>query len=182
MVATKPMTAADLWDLARDQTDRLELIDGELVRMAAVGGRHARVGSRLDRRLGVHVEARHLGEMYVECGFQLFDDAETVTVPDFAFIRADRVPTGDDEIGYLRIVPQFVAEVVSPSNTAEHVTKKVALYLAVGVTLVWVLRPVPRTVTVYRPGAEPVTFGPDDTLDGGDLFPEFSILVSDLFG
>src|SRR3989442_932389 len=98
MVTTKTLTADDLWELNRNQNDRLELIRGELVRMPATGGRHGRVGSRLDRRLGGFVETHKLGEVYVDTGFRCFPGEDTVIAPDFAFIRTERVPAGEDEV------------------------------------------------------------------------------------
>ena len=54
-------------------------------------------------------------------------------------------------------------------------------YLACGVSLVWILEPGFRTVTVYRPDAEPVLFNRTQTLSADPVLPGFSCPVSDLF-
>lgn len=59
---------------------------------------------------------------------------------------------------------------------------KVRDYLAAGTRLVWVIDPHRRTVTVYRPGADPRVLRPDDLLDGGDILPSFTVPVRRLVG
>jgi Uma2 family endonuclease len=181
MVTTKPLTADDLWEINRDRNDRLELIRGELVRMPATGGRHGRLGSRLDRRLGGHVETHQLGEVYLDTGFRCFPGENTVIAPDFAFIRADRVPAGDEEVKFLNVVPDLVVEIISPSNTPSLVTTKIGLYLEVGVSIIWALEPGYQSVTVHQRNRGPLILGGDDVLDGGDVIPGFSVRVGDLF-
>ena len=65
----------------------------------------------------------------------------------FPSFRSDRVPI--DEDAYPEIAPDLVVEVVSPSQTGPSVEEKVAIYLATGVRLVWVIDPVRRTVAVH---------------------------------
>ena len=55
------------------------------------------------------------------------------------------------------------------------------MWLAFGAREVWVLNPEDTTVTRYRPGLSPVVLGEDDTLDGGELLPGFSVAVWQLF-
>jgi Uma2 family endonuclease len=49
------------------------------------------------------------------------------------------------------------------------------------VRLVWVIDPSNATVTVLTAGEEARILGPDETLDGGDVLPGFSVPVSDIF-
>ena len=56
-------TADDLMRLSADGKRR-ELVKGELVEMAPAGGRHGRIASRIDRRLGNFVEQNGLGEVF----------------------------------------------------------------------------------------------------------------------
>jgi hypothetical protein len=55
-------------------------------------------------------------------------------------------------------------------------------YLNAGLVQVWVLWPRQRSVSVYRSGRDTRELKPDETLDGGDNLPGFSIRVSDMFG
>ena len=55
------------------------------------------------------------------------------------------------------------------------------MWLDYGAQEVWYGDPETATVTRYRPGQDPEVLGEDDILDGGDLLPEFSIPVWQLF-
>jgi hypothetical protein len=46
---------------------------------------------------------------------------------------------------------------------------------------VWVVQPLSRTVTVHRPGEEPLTLGLEDSLEGGDILPGLALPVRVLF-
>ena len=55
------------------------------------------------------------------------------------------------------------------------------MWLRAGTLLVWIVDPESRTVTIHRPGAEPVTLGEDQTILGGEVIPGFECRVSDFF-
>jgi len=61
------------------------------------------------------------------------------------------------------------------------IAEKVREYLDRGVRLVWVIDPEDRTVTVHAPNEEARVLAETDTLTGGDVLPEFQVLVADLF-
>ena len=56
-----------------------------------------------------------------------------------------------------------------------------AWLLAAGVALVWVINPRYRTVTVYRPDAEPEMFNIHQELSGDPHMPGFRVRVADIF-
>jgi Uma2 family endonuclease len=72
-------------------------------------------------------------------------------------------------------------EVVSPGDTAGEVEEKVQMWLAHGASLVWVIYPATRTVTVYRRDGSATALHDDDLLDGEGVLPSFSFAVSRLF-
>jgi Uma2 family endonuclease len=53
--------------------------------------------------------------------------------------------------------------------------------LECGVPVVWVLTPGFKTVTVHRPGADPVALDVRDPLEGFPELPGFSCRVAELF-
>src|SRR5438132_479158 len=75
----------------------------------------------------------------------------------------------------------IAVEVLSPDNTWPKVRRKARAYLASGARLVWAHDPRRRTVTVYRPGAEPQLLRGEDVLSGEDVLPGFAVRVADLF-
>jgi hypothetical protein len=74
-----------------------------------------------------------------------------VILPDLSFVRADRVPPLDQQQGYPELVPDFVIEILTPSNTALETAERVRIYLEPGVLLVWLLNPRQRSITVHTP-------------------------------
>lgn len=92
------------------------------------------------------------------------------------------MPPGDAvEQPYLLSAPDLAVEILSPDQDAGRFAAKLRFYLLHGVRLVWVMDPAVRTVTVSVPGDEDERVRrDDDTLDGGDLLPGFSVPVAEI--
>lgn len=182
MVTTATMTAEQFFMLPNDQPCRRDLIEGEVWTMVAAGAKHRVVGARLNRRVGNYVEAHGLGETFIaETGFTLERNPDTVLAPDLAFVRADRIPESGIPDDFWELAPDLVVEIVSPSDRAGQVARKVAKWLHAGVRLVWVIYPRTKTIVVHEPGAAPRTLGVHDTLDGGAVLRGFSCPLQDLW-
>jgi Uma2 family endonuclease len=158
-----------------------ELIGGELVMMSPAGFDHGRFASRIVAALQNHVTPRGLGIVTTaEAGFQLAHDPDTVRAPDVAFVRAERFPPGGVK-GFFQGAPDIAVEVVSPSDRASEVAAKVQDWLRAGCSLVWVVDPESRTVTVHRSPKEIAILTAADTLVGIDVLPEFLMPVVKVF-
>ena len=179
MATTVLLTADEL--LALPEAERGELIAGVMRPVSPVGKPHWRLTGRLDRRVGGFAEEHDLGEVGPEAGFILSRDPDTVLGPDLSFVRAERLPPLAEE-GFFEGPPDLAVEVLSPSNTATEVARKVALYLEAGCPLVWVVDGPRRHVHVHRPGRPPRTLGIGDALDGADVLPGFTLPLAELFG
>ncbi|HYW09738.1 MAG TPA: Uma2 family endonuclease [Longimicrobium sp.] len=182
-MATQPhlTTADELLRMPRDGVRR-ELVRGELREMTPPGHVHGRVGMRLAWRLAAYVEAHELGVSYLaETGFHLGRDPDTVLAADCSFVRADRADMVRDSLGYFPGAPDLAVEVFSPSDRSLMVEAKVRAWMSAGTRMVIVVHPTRRTVAVHRSGVPPELFGENDTLDGGDVVPGWSVPVRDLF-
>lgn len=194
------MTAGDLLCVAAANERstyayRFELVAGRLVRMSAAGAEHGSIGFELGLALGVFVKEHSLGRVFAaETGFLLsaVGDVDTVLAPEVAFVRQERLIgiTPAERKRYLRLAPDLVAEVASPSQYRPELAAKARHWLAAGVRLVWVIWPGSASVDVWRPntadepdrGSEPVaTLTRADALDGLDAVPGFAFPVADLF-
>ena len=87
--------------------------------------------------------------------------------------RWDNLPEGARTPPFAAVVPDFVVEIVSPSNRGPQLEDKVRRYLDGGARLVWVIHPVERTVSVFSPGAGPEVLTDPETVGGGDVLPGF---------
>ena len=162
--------------------ERRELIRGEIRTTAPAGFEHGVVIMKLARLLANYVEEHKLGVILgAETGFKLSRGPDTVRGADVAFVAAARLPAGAKPVGYWEGAPDLAVEVVSPSDTADEVEEKVDQYLAAGARLVWVLYPKRRSLTVHRPGGNPVILREPDALDGMDVLPGFRCSLADVF-
>ena len=175
------VTADELAELPGDGC-RYELVDGNLRVMSPAGFEHGRVALRIGARLDEYVRVRRLGHVVAaETGFRLSRDPDTVRAPDAAFVAADRLPPRDEQQRFLELAPDLAVEVVSPTDRAAEVTEKALAWLAVGVSLVWVVYPAQRLVAVYLPDGSVRHRREGDEVDGGAVLPGFRLPVADIF-
>ena len=177
------MTARDLWRLGEGDVRR-ELVDGEVIEMAPVGGSHGEITGRFYRRIGDHADRQGSGKVVVgDVGFvlQLPNDPERVRAPDVGFIARHRLPEGRLPEGFLVGAPDLAVEVLSPSDNPVDIAQKVRDYLEAGTRLVWVAAPAAKTVTVYRPDGSARLLREYESLDGEDVLPGLSIPLAEIF-
>lgn len=178
---TRPMSADEFLALPDDGL-RHELIRGEVLTMPLPGGRHGAIAMEIAWQLNSHVKLRGLGRIYAaETGFLIERNPDTVRGADVAFVRSERLPLIVQPDKHVPFAPDLAVEVVSPSDRPAEIRDKVRAWLAAGAHAVWVVAVKDRSVTVHRPGADPLTLGPDDAIDGEDVLPGFRSPVRTLF-
>ena len=91
----------------------------------------------------------------------------------FSAERWDAAADADKQPPFVALAPDFIVEIVSPSNRGPALVDKVARFLAHGTRLAWVINPARRLVTIYRAGQEPETRHDPELLDGEDVLPGF---------
>ncbi len=179
-------SAAELWELSHRSENagkRLELSEGNLIEMTPTGGKHGGISFRLANLVGDHIEAHPLGYCTAaETGYILFTDEtgkDTVRAPDVGFVRAERLPDGLPD-GYIPVPPDFAIEVVSPSDRADEIQKKISEYLRYGTRLVLVVYPATQNVVAHTPsGAK--TYAAGAAIDCSDGLPGFRLNIDDVF-
>src|SRR5947207_3323187 len=137
--AKKLMTAEEFAQLPNDGR-RLELVNGEVVELTPNNFGHGEVELSFGAELRAYVNPRSLGRVSAgDAGFRIRRDPDRVLAPDVCFIAHDRVPPPEARNhGWLDVIPDLVAEVVSPGDTAREVEEKVEEWLSAGVRLVLV--------------------------------------------
>jgi Uma2 family endonuclease len=180
-VQERLLTAEEFFSMP-DDDNRYELVQGRLVCMAAAGGLHGKIVSRVDQRLRNFVEAHGMGEVCTaETGFRLARNPDTVRAPDVAFVKGERIPAEGVPEGFWPLAPDLAVEVVSPSDRFDDVMSKVQEYLHAGTQLVWVLHPRTQTVMAYRPTGEVRLLRGQDELSAEDVLPDFRCRVEEIF-
>ena len=178
--------AADFFELVGrpEYADRsVELVEGEVVEMSKAGGLHGQITFLLSLKIGSYVVNNGLGIVTAaETGFILErnpDGRDTVRALDIAFLSRARFPAVLPE-NLVDSAPDMAVEVLSPSNRATDIHRKVRQLLAAGTALVWIVHSETRTVEVHTP-AGATTLEADDTLSGGDVLPGLEIPVREIF-
>ena len=93
------VTARELERMGRAD---LELVRGELVPvMTPAGEQHGTLAAFLTAELWAFVRAHDLGRVYVEVGYKLFSDPDTVRGPDVSFVSRKRQTTAKRRRGFI---------------------------------------------------------------------------------
>jgi Uma2 family endonuclease len=116
-----------------------------------------------------------------EAGVRLRREPDMTVGVDVAYVSAEVYARQTDETTLFDGVPVLAVEILSPSDNVEQIDEKIDGYLAVGVPLVWVIDPHDRTVTVYRPGAEPELINARQELSAEPHLPGFRVPAVRLF-
>lgn len=161
-----------------------EIVDGEKVEMPAMSYFATLFCTRLAGELFVFLKKHDLGHVAIETVFRLAAPVNRNRRPDLAFVSYQRWPkdrekSKDDNAW--PVVPNLIAEVVSPNDDADELMEKVNQYFQAGVEVVWVFYPHQEMVYVYESLTEVRGLTRDDTLDGGNVLPQFKVALKDLF-
>jgi len=139
MSTTALMTFAEFEQLP-DCPGKQELIDGELIQLPPPEFVHSLVAKWSYDLLLAAIEPHRV---FSEVGFRI---GGGWLQPDVSVLWPDQ------QIGerYLARGPMLAIEVLSPSNTAAQIDRKLTLYFSEGAGEVWVVNPRRRTMTVFR--------------------------------
>jgi len=187
VLPTDHALSADDWAALPADRWHYEIVSGQLLRLPAADLRYDLIAGDFLRTIGNFVRANALGRVTLaDSGFLVSAPGEpdTVMVPAVAFVRAEHAPDETEKAAYLRVVPDLVIEIAAPGQLRPALAEKAALWLGAGVRLVWVVWPNRRQVEVSSlvdgvPSTR--TLSADETLDGGEVLPGFSVSVQHIF-
>ena len=155
---------------------------GDLLLMAPASFRTSHLNLRIAMQLGQWADRDGTGLATESSGgFILRDSA--VVAPDAAWILSDRlnaVPRERQE-RFLPLCPDFVIELLSPTDTLARTQAKMREYLANGLRLGWLIDPFARQVYVYRRDAEPQVLDDPDAVAGDPVLPGFRLDLSKIW-
>jgi Uma2 family endonuclease len=182
-LAPSPALTPD--DLLRmpDEGRGFELVHGEL-RELNRSKESSRVPGNIYFTIEKFTRERHPAWVFPEgTSYRCFpDDPGGTRRADASFIPVSRMPveTYEDE-GHCTVVPDLVAEVVSPNDLSHEVDEKRDEWLAAGVKVVWIVTPGVNTVEVYYKDGGYAFLRAHDTLTAEGVLPGFSVPVAELF-
>ncbi len=172
------MTAEQFDALPEEEGRKWELLDGELLEVPSATPKHNRILGRLFKLLDAFAEERDLGAALLETDLAV--RANTRLRPDMGFFSAESWRTVELDRVPVEQTPDIAVEIISPSESAKTIHRKVDAYLKWGVREVWLIYPESRTLFVHsRAGIQQLSEGAFLT---SSLIPGWQLQIADLFG
>ncbi len=143
---TNIYTEEDYYNLPENV--RAELINGQIYYMAAPSRVHQEILSYLHLEIGTYLRSKKGSCKVYPAPFavKLFsEDDRNVVEPDISVICDPNKLTDQGCTG----APDWITEIVSPSNSSHDYIRKLNLYADAGVREYWIVNPMEREVLVY---------------------------------
>lgn len=172
------LTSAEFYQLCQDNPDlKLERnAAGELIIMPPTGGETGKRNSTINAQLWLWNEQNQLGEVFdSSTGFTLPNGADRS--PDASWVEKSRWNslTKEQREKFIPLCPDFVIEILSPSDRLPKVQEKMQEYLENGCRLGLLINRKKQELEIYRPHQKveiiqaPQTFATEDVLPGFSL-------------
>jgi Uma2 family endonuclease len=158
-----------------ENSDRLfELINGELAEKMPGRTRNSELALIIATIVRPFCRAHNLPcHISGEAGAYLVDG--NVVAPDFAYKRTPTSKEYPDPVA-----PEWVVEIISPTDKAPEIRAKRQIYLRAGI-LYWEMYPESLSIDVYASGQPIRTVEKDEAVAVGELIPGFTIPVNEIF-
>jgi Uma2 family endonuclease len=148
--------------------------NGELIIMSPAGGETGNRNGRVNQQLFNWTDADGTGIAFdSSTGFKLPNGADRS--PDASWIKLERwdALTDDEKQKFPPICPDFVIELLSPSDSLKTTQEKMKEYIDNGVRLGILINRKSRQVEIYRPGKEVEVLESPATVSGKDVLKGF---------
>ena len=156
-----------------------ELVDGQVVEWDVTTYVHGFFLAGLVAMLRTFVVRNRLGSVVGgDALVRIRESMYDARGPDVAFYARGRMPR-DSRAAATVTAPDFVIEILSPSDRAGMVQEKVRDWLRAGVRLLWYVDPDTGTTAVFHAGAVRYVDA-DEELDGADVVHGFHLRLREL--
>ena len=173
-------TFLEIQHLPKFRDKEYELIHGEMVEMPVPAWGHGQYAGEIYSHLRDYARVTGLGSASTEAGVRSVYDPYTLLRPDAAFVLFTTLPNPPSN-RILPVFPDVAVEVKSRTESKLAMREKADMYLRNGTQLVWLVFPDDERVEIHAADGTTTTLGIDDTLDGGDVLPGFTLPLSRLF-
>jgi Uma2 family endonuclease len=170
------LTSEQFYQLCEENPDlKLERsANGELIAMPPTGGETGKRNVKVTTQLDLWNEQTELGEVFdSSTGFTLPNKADRS--PDASWVEKSRwsALTPEQREKFIPLCPDFVIELVSPSDSLKKSQEKMQEYMENGCRLGWLINRKKREVEIYRPGQDVEVLQSPVTLSGENVLPGF---------
>jgi Uma2 family endonuclease len=180
LVLDKPKTVADLAAIP-DDGERYELIGGEIIMVPPPTTYHQDISGFLYSKLDSIVRPRRLGKAFF-AAVNVYAKKHDVYQPDILFIQRKNLSIL--EMDGVHGAPDFVIEILSPSNAYYDLKHKKDIYEEIGVSEYWIVDPKDHTIECFlnsEKGFETSFLCKNSGSTCSHVVPDFCIDVADVF-
>jgi Uma2 family endonuclease len=172
------------FQLCQDNRDlRLERsAKGDLIIMPPTGGETGNSNAGITAQLWLWNNLNKLGVVFdSSTGFKLPNGADRS--PDAAWIPLEKwqALTPQQKERFLPLSPDFVIELMSPSDSLETARKKMQEYLDNGTRLGWLINRKTREVEIYRQGQAVEILTNPESLSGENILSQFVLELDSIW-
>jgi Uma2 family endonuclease len=173
--------------------------EGKLIVMSPTGSESGRKNSSLLIQVGIWNRQTklghrpHGGQLEATSSFrggEIFDSSTGFKLsngatrsPDVSWIELSRwqaIPK-DLQRKFAPIDPDFVIELMSPTDDLDELRQKMTEYMSCGVKLGWLINPDDKQVEIYRVGKDKEVLNNPHSLSGEELMPELIVDLTEIF-
>jgi Uma2 family endonuclease len=181
---TEKITDEVLEQLCRENPEaKLETnAQGQLIVMSPTGSQSGQRNGKLFFQVELWNSQKRLGVTFdSSTGFKLANGA--VRSPDVSWIALARwdALTDRQKRGFAPIDPDFVIELMSPTDELLELQQKMSEYMACGVRLGWLINPDEKQVEIYRQGQNKQLLSSPISLSGEDFLPGLTVDLAEIF-
>lgn len=172
----KKLTDDEFFEFCQTNRDwRIEKsASGEILIMSPTGSETGGRNFDLIAQFGIWVKRDGTGKGFdSSSGFTLPNNA--VVSPDVSWLKLDKwnALTPEQKKKFAPIVPDFVIELKSPSDSLSELKQKMQQYIDNGVSLAWLIDTAKRQVYVYSTGVPVVVLNEPVSVSGESVLPGF---------
>ncbi len=149
---------------------------GEIIIMSPTGGETGNINAELLIEFGFWNRQYKLGKLFDSSTcFKLPNGANRS--PDIAWIKQERwdTLTPEEREKFPPICPDFILELLSPSDSLKDTQKKMQEYQDNGVKLGWLINRKKKQVEIYRLNQTKEILTSSQTLSGENILPNFTL-------
>jgi Uma2 family endonuclease len=155
---------------------------GKLIVMSPTGSESGKRNGDLFFQVELWNRQNKLGITFdSSTGFKLSNGA--TRSPDVSWIASDRWNSlsKEQKRGFAPIDPDFVIELMSPTDNLEDLQQKMREYISCGVKLGWLINPDAKLVEIYRCDTDKQVLSNRCSLSGEDILPGLTVDLADIF-
>jgi Uma2 family endonuclease len=155
---------------------------GEVIVMSPTGGETGNCNFEISIDFGIWNRQTRLGVGFDSSTcFKLPSGASRS--PDIAWIKQERwdALTAEEKQKFPPIAPDFVLELMSPTDSLKDTQDKMQEYMSNGVKLGWLINRKTRRVEIYRQGQAVEVLESPAELSGEDILPGFVLNLRSLW-